>query len=54
MGVGLSGPRIGVRGTFELFALLALELAALAAVEGGGRVPGARFWVLGARFWVLG
>ena len=38
---------------FELFSLFALELAALAAVEGGGRVAGARFWVLGARCFTL-
>ena len=50
VGVGLFGPRIGVRGVFELFSLFALELAALAAVEGGGRGQGVRFRVLGARF----
>ena len=47
------GPRIGVRGMFELFSLFALELAALAAVEGGGRGLGDRFRVLGARCFTL-
>ena len=47
------GPRIGVRGMFELFSVFALELAALAAVEVGGRVVGVRFWVLGARCFTL-
>ena len=45
VGVGVFGPRIGMRGMFGLLSLFALELAALAAVE--GRVLGARCWVLG-------
>ena len=43
-------PGIGARGTLSLLALLAQDVAALAAVQ----VLGVRCWVLGARCWVLG